>query len=270
MERLPIGGITIPPEHRATVSQRLSSGRCYDIGQLQADAYNRVPGKLTGYDCPKCLNRGDIARSVDGHLVVGSCECLKIRDSIRRMAQSGLAGSLETCTFDGYIAQEPWQHHAKERAMAFAEDTDGQWFYIGGQVGAGKTHLCTAIVGRKLEMGQSARYMMWRDDTVELKGHINDDYSAMVAPLKACDVLYIDDLFKGFRQGSGPTPADLSIAFELLNHRYQSRKTTIISSEYTLDDILELDEAIASRIYERARDYILAIGRDSGRNYRMR
>jgi DNA replication protein DnaC len=269
MERLPIGGITIPPEHRATVSQRLSSGRCYDIGQLQADAYNRTPGKLTGYDCPKCLNRGDVAKAIDGQLVVSSCECLKIRDSLRRIDQSGLSGTLETCTFEQYMATEPWQRHAKERAMEFSEQ-DGQWLYIGGQVGSGKTHLCTAIVGRMLERGKSARYMMWRDDSVELKAHINDDYAELIAPYKTCDVLYIDDLFKGFKQGSGPTQADLSIAFEILNHRYQSRKTTIISSEYTLDDIFALDEAIASRIYERARDYILAIGRDSGRNYRMR
>ena len=41
--------------------------------------------------------------------------------------------------------------------------------FIGGQVGAGKTHLCTAMVGEFLKRGISAKYMLWRDDALKLK-----------------------------------------------------------------------------------------------------
>ena len=35
--------------------------------QMQCDWYNATEGKLTGYDCPKCKNRGSIAAVKDGY-----------------------------------------------------------------------------------------------------------------------------------------------------------------------------------------------------------
>ena len=44
---------------------------------------------------------------------------------------------------------------------------------------------------------------------------------------------------------------------------------TIISSEKTLREILDIDEAVGSRIYEMAQGYILNISADPAKNYRM-
>ena len=67
-------------------------------------------------------------------------------------------------------------------------------------------------------------------------------------------MLYIDDLFKG-----NVTGADLNLAFQLINARYNDRKLiTILSSELTLSEIIEQDEALGGRIYERARGFVLA------------
>lgn len=92
---------------------------------------------------------------------------------------------------------------------------------------------------------------------VRAKAAVNDEaeYQQIVEPLKMVRVLYIDDLFKTGR-GQEPTAADVNLAFEILNARYNdSRKITILSSEWTLESILNLDEGVGSRIYERTKGY---------------
>ena len=197
---------------------------------------------------------------------------MAIRESLRRIEQSGLKRLLDEYTFDKFLATEPWQEHAKKLAMDFTVNPDGNWLYAGGQVGAGKSHLCTAIVGEFLERGKSARYMLWRDAIVSLKASVTDDeaYGSAIRGFKHADVLYIDDFFKTER-GTSPTAADINIAFELINYRYNDRRlVTIISSERLVDDIMAIDEATGSRIYQRSKQYCLSIGRDIAKNYRLR
>jgi DNA replication protein DnaC len=189
-----------------------------------------------------------------------------------RIEKSGLKQLMETCTFDSFSTEEKWQARAKQMAQDFLQDCAGNWFYAGGQVGSGKTHICTAIVGELLRLGKSARYMLWRDDIVKLKALVTDDeaYSSKIGQFKETEVLYIDDFFKTER-GKTPTTADVNIAFELLNYRYNDRGlTTIISSERQIDELLDIDEAVGSRIYQRSQRYCLIIGNDKSKNYRLR
>lgn len=233
---------------------------------------NGKPGALTGYDCTECLNRGFIHVIRDDTVVLRECMCKPIRDSRRRIRKSGLGGLIEQCTFDSFMTSEPWQSSMKDLAQHFVEDTNGNWFYAGGQVGAGKTHLCTAIAGYLLGKGKETRYMLWRDEIVQLKANINDDigYARLIGPLKTVDVLYIDDLFKT-SQGKKPTDADVGIAFEILNYRYINQHlVTIISGERDMDELLEIDEAVGSRIYQRSKNYCVIIGKDPERNYRLK
>ena len=148
-----------------------------------------------------------------------------------------------------------------------------EWLFMGGQVGAGKTHLCTAVVGKFFSMGKAARYMLWRDESPVLKAVVNsaEEYLAAMEPLKTAEVLYIDDLFKTER-GKSPTEADIKLAHELLNYRYINRNlVTIISSELLIDDLIDIDEAIGSRIYELSKqNYCVQIGYNRDKNFRLK
>lgn len=235
-----------------------------------AEYANRIPGNLTGYDCPLCLNRGYFTDVLEeaGHFyrVSRECKCMKTRRSLRAIRRSGLAPLLDRYTFDAWQEKEQWQKKAKELALAYAEKPDG-WFVMAGSVGAGKTHLCTALCGELLKRGVSVRYVIWRDLTVQAKAVVNDGeaYQAIVEPLKRVKVLYIDDLFK--TGGHKATNGDINLAFELLNHRYNSGLPTVLSSELTVEDITDIDEAVGSRIYQRSRNYYIALrGR---RNWRL-
>jgi DNA replication protein DnaC len=242
-----------------------------ELQQQECDQYNAVPGKLTGFDCSECNNRGNNAVVIDGYVMLKECRCMPRRRSLERIERSGLSKQLEKCSFDKYQATEPWQKHIKDRATAFVKDCIGNWFFIGGQVGSGKSHICTAIVGELLKQGHEAKYMLWRDEIVPLKAKVMDeDYAFEMRKYKKVKVLYIDDFFKT-ESGKLPTTAEINIAFEILNFRYNNPDLiTIISSEKGMSELLDIDEATGSRIFERSKDYSISIARDKNKNYRLK
>ncbi len=222
----------------------------------RAEAFNKNPGNLDGFDCPECLNRGFSYRVDDeGHLITTPCKCMTIRNNQRRIEQSGLSDLLSRYTFEAWKSEEEWQNELLTGAKRFAANPQG-WFSVCGKPGTGKTHICTAICGELMKRGYDVRYMLWRDAATTLKANSLDDaaaYSREIEPLKKVKVLYIDDFLKaGNRQP--PTVMDVNLAFEIINARYNaSDLITIISSERSLDELMKIDDATASRIYERTK-----------------
>ncbi len=209
-----------------------------------------MQGDKTGYDCPLCRNKGFIAKVRNGVMALTECECMVRRRSMKRIEDSGLKPVIENYRFDNFLTESKWQRDAKSIAADFLERGSG-WFVMVGSPGSGKTHLCTAICGKLIERNKSVRYMVWRRDAPRLKASVNDRsvYDKIMDDFDKADVLYIDDFWKGTI-----SEADINLAFELLNSRYNNRsKITIISSEKTIEDILDIDEAIGSRIYERSK-----------------
>lgn len=247
------------------------------------DQYNSTPGHLNdedGYDCKICMNRGSI-----GYLdVIGNCiyprypecRCMGIRRSIQRMRSSGLENSIRENTFKRFEARESWQQAMLEMAQHYLADgvKDGRWLYMGGQPGCGKTHICTAVAG-KLLYERPLLYVVWPQISKRLKALVSDaeEYEREISRLQQIDVLYIDDLFKPVKDDYGktlpPTPADLKLAFELINYRYINKLPTILSSEWHIAELADMDEATGSRIAERSRGFCMAIGRDRKRNHRL-
>lgn len=244
-------------------------------GRMRAETVNKTPGTLTGHDCPKCLNRGSIAYpSENGSVFTRECDCMKIRRCIWEMERSGLKNVIQDLSFDAYIATETWQKTIKAAAMDYADKLGG-WLLFCGQSGSGKTHLCTAVCRKRLFEGDEVRYMPWRDKVSELKSMSldNEHRAEIMASYKTAEILYIDDLFKVGKAADGscnPTGADIGIAFEIINHRYINHLPTIISTERTPNELVEIDEATGSRIIEMAGRYVFSIAQDVRRNYRLR
>lgn len=237
--------------------------------QHKVDRYNAEPGNLTGYDCQKCLNKGHMLAVVNGYETYMECSCLEIRRSLRLIEESGIKSMMEDCTFDNFIVSNKWQQNLYDLAKEYAANPCG-WFFIGGQVGAGKTHLCTAIVGSLLKSGIRSKYCLWRDESTRLKGLVNEtEYGSEIAKYKLTECLYIDDLFKT-KKGADVTPADVNLAFEILNYRYNNEMLTVISSEKTMEEILEIDQGIGSRIFQMSQDFSMNIAADPAKNYRMK
>lgn len=245
------------------------------LSKMKADTINNILGNLTGYDCPKCRNRGYIALvKDDGGISSQECDCMRIRRCIWEMEKSGLKNIIREKTFDAFTATEPWQKAIKAGAAAYAENPSG-WLLMCGQSGSGKTHLCTAVCRHRLLAGDEVRYMPWREKISEIKGMSldNDKRAEILNEYKKAQILYIDDLYKtgkAVNGSSNPTGADVGLAFEIINHRYINHIPTIISTEKTPQELVEIDEATGSRIIEMAGGNVYSIGLDQKRNYRLR
>lgn len=242
--------------------------------QRNADVFNAQarPVDETGYDCPKCKNRGLFMVIIDGSEYMRRCECMQIRASILRMKESGLGEQIQRCRFDTFNAETDWQRAMLDSARRYVSEgiEKGAWFYAGGAVGCGKTHVCTAIVGELLKT-RAALYVPWQTAVTQLRANVYDEeeYSDQLNRYKRIPVLYVDDFFKPI-EGLKPQPGDLRIAYDLINYRYINKLPTIISSEYYSMELIELDEATGSRIYEKAKGYTVNIKREAGKNYRYR
>jgi len=235
------------------------------------------PGKI--YEPPPnkenchCELCGDVGYRIywqDGHQFAEECECfnqIKFNNDLKR------SGANKEMTFENWASNFDYQVYMAAKAHEFATGgyLSGQWFFAGGQVGCGKTHICTAILHELIKTNIGCKYMMWRDEAVNLKAMVNEhqEYKEKLDELKKAPILYIDDLFKT-QNGKEPTQADVNLAFSIINYRYQDKvRTTIISCEYTTAELMAIDEAVGSRIFERSKSYRVEIKKDQGKNYRV-
>ena len=231
------------------------------------------------YKCPKCKDMGLYEPEWGKGWV--QCECQKIRIAERRIKNSGLEKEIAEKTFKNFRAETDWQRQLKETAIAYGEayfeakKTGGKmpWFFVSGEPGSGKTHICTALCGAFLKREVSVIYMQWVTDSRRLRALVNDadEFDAEIQPYIDVDVLYIDDLFKQPSHSElRATDAEGKVIFEILNRRMMQNKATIISTEWYLEDeLMAFDSGTFSRAYMLAKGFTVSIERGMDKNYRL-
>ena len=239
-----------------------------------------LPGKVyeppsinPGNENPRCELCGDVGYRFfwkNGYQFAEECECLGRIQSESKMKKAGVD---RTKTFENWVSDWDYQTYMAAKAWEYANGgyLSGQWLFVGGQVVCGKTHICTAVVNELLKTNIGCRYMTWRDEAVQLKALVNEqqEYHNRLMELCKAPVLYIDDFWK-VQKGQKPTPADVNLAFQIINFRYQDKKwATIISCEYSTEELMAIDEAVGSRIHERSKAYRVHIANDDAKNFRV-
>lgn len=233
-----------------------------ELLRSKVTALNNQDGNLPDYDCRVCRNKGVVYYSEGGTIRGRECECMAQRRNAKRLRKSGLTALLLTYTMDSYLADTDTSKAIKAKASEYIARNHG-WFVIAGNSGSGKTHICTAICGELMKQGKDLKYMLWREDAPKLKSLVNsrDEYEAAISDIFSTEVLYIDDFLKG-----NVTDADINLAFEIINRRYnEPSKLTLISTERSIQEILDIDEAVGSRIYERSKGYCLSAPKENRR-----
>ena len=224
--------------------------------------------KVSEYKCDKCRDITYIVEDGEAR----ECECKALRDCEDILRRSGVSDafrkkrfdnfdfSRDKATMDGYKIATGYALNFKDKE----KDRDNSIMFI-GQVGSGKTHLSLAIANELMDSGVGVLYMGYREVVTGIKQNIMDEvyYNRVMGRYKSCRVLLIDDLFKGSISGS-----DVNIMFEIINYRYLNGLPVIVSCEKSIDEIMNIDEAIGSRLYEMSCGYVASF---SGRrlNYRM-
>lgn len=217
---------------RAAIS-RLTSEK-----QLLLDKAGYPSDYLSGiYDCPDCKDTGYI----NGQ----KCHCFKQAVIHLLYEQSGISDVLEKENFDT-LSFEYYQGEDLERfqktvseCRKFIEtfDSDYHNLFFYGTVGTGKSFLSGCIAKELIESGHSVIYFSAaglfeilsknifdyknKDDTVDSHENLSD-----------CDLLIIDDLGTEFTKNIAP-----SVLFSLLNERHLNKRSTLISTNLSLEDV---------------------------------
>ena len=207
------------------------------------------------YSCPACKDTG----YVNGQ----KCKCLKQAIIRYLYAQSNIEKVLkeenfDTLTFDHYDDTElPLMENIVNGCKAYARDFDNEYenllFY--GGVGVGKTFLTNCIAHELLETGHSVIYFTAFQlfDTLAKyafrSGDVSDDIGRVHEDVFDCDLLIIDDL------GTEMTNTFvMSQLFLIINERDNRRKSTIISTNLSIEELSErYSERTFSRIYGKYR-----------------
>lgn len=229
----------------------------------------------SGYNCPVCGNKGGHSeyKKTTKQNWWTSCACQKHRQNEVNVNRSGL-GDLLKHKVNHFQVKQEFQAKMKEMTVQYITRAQKEWLLYLGQSGCGKTMLCSAICNQRLKEGKAVKYLLWNEfiDVLNSLGNFNSDREAYFTGFANAEILYIDDLFKG-----AVTESRKDIAFRLINHRYNHNLTTIISSELLLNDLANLDEAIASRMLQKAKftnsedkedTYVFEVKSDNKKNYR--
>lgn len=196
------------------------------------------------YDCPDCHDTG----YVDNH----KCHCFQKATIDLFYTQSHLKGLLETENFDSfsfdyysqnYIDRLSGQNSLQLAKRAYNEcqnfiqtfDSEHNNLLLFGTTGIGKTFLTHCIAKEIMNSIHSVLYLTATDffDALLSKALGRTDESLnLYEQIQECDLLIIDDL--GTERN---TEFVVSQLFVCLNDRILNQKSTIISTNLTLDEI---------------------------------
>lgn len=241
------------------------------------------------YHCEKCndsgtyfelekveymLDNGDLYESEN--VVAKICECVKVRESLQSLEDSGMTERMKRETFESYRTDESWQKTIKEKAIKFL-DSEESCFYIGGYTGSGKTKICSCMLNKYVERKRAIKYLVWRDFTTDLMENIENS-NKLIREAQEIDVLYIDDLYK-----FPPKDFEKRVLYSIINYRVNKGLKTIISSEtklknsdakeqYKYEDMITIDLAVAGRIWENAGngEFVISIANEPKYNMRFK
>lgn len=226
-------------------------------------------------DCEKCKGIGWIfTTDENGVECVKECECQEIVKARDRLEASGISEEFRKKGFKNFDDRGmPLLKRARDMAIRYCKefpmirDTRTNSVLFMGQVGSGKTHLSMAICNALMDSYKvGVRYMPYREEIIRIKQSIReeDEYDNRIKRFKEAPVLMIDDLLKG-----KSTEADVNILFEIINYRYLNNLPMIISTEKTVKELLDFDEATMSRAIEMSKGFQSEIrGREF--NYRLK
>lgn len=207
---------------------------------------------LPPYACKKCNDTG-----YDGQKM---CTCLRAALSREGMKRAGVGKLFETQRFEtfnlDYYRHDPrvqatmqsYLQICRRYADTFTTE-DSRNLLLFGATGLGKTHLSTSIAGVVVEKGYDVLYEsapnLLSAYEAERFGRGSGALVTDTSRYLACDLLIIDDL--GAEMVNSFT---VGVIYNILNTRIVSRKSTIISTNLTPDEIRSrYTDRVASRLF---------------------
>ncbi len=194
------------------------------------------------------------------------CRCVQgtlLNKRLAHLQQFSNLGALSRLTFDnlqseGRPGREPVHNFfpACEAARLFSEKPEG-WLVLVGPNGCGKTHLSCAIANQRLKMAEPVFYIVTADLLDHLRATFNSagdpENDSFFEQVKNVPLLVLDDLTM-----TVTTPWSKGKLEQLLNHRYNLRLPTVITTYVPIE---EIDENIRAHLMDNELCQVYTIGK---------
>lgn len=240
------------------------------------------------YECKKCNDVGSYIVKMKRGYFIGEveqeeeiyqeCECRKQKKINRLVASSAITDEFQKMGFGNY------QTDCKDVVVKKMKDTAFQYYdsfhdikgtrqnsiALIGQPGVGKTHLLMAVANNLITRKMiPVMYFPYVDVIKEMQANQLAKEHVITERAKNVAVLFIDDLFKpsGDRP---PSSWQQEKMYEIINHRYLNYKPMLISSELGFGELVTINEALGSRIFEMCEGYAVHAKKDFRLNHRTR
>jgi DNA replication protein DnaC len=191
--------------------------------------------------CTVCEGSGLRVVQEDGRMVARPCECRTARRTQRLLDRARIPKRYEHCILDSF---EPRYNGANRsldagllQARGFVKgypiETEGRGLLLTGSIGVGKTHLAVGILQALVtERGAHGLFYDYRDLLKQVQNSYNQSVAAteleVLRPVFEAEVLVLDEL-----GAAKPSDWVWDTVAHILNTRYNDRRTTIITTNYT-------------------------------------
>jgi DNA replication protein DnaC len=189
--------------------------------------------------CPICEGSGMHVVQQDGRQFVEPCECRIADRAARMLVRAHIPRRYEECTLDNYDLFPGASRSlaaAHRSAKKFVENyplgNNGSGLLLTGSIGVGKTHLAVGILRELVTTrGATGLFYDYRELLKQVQNSYNKQVSAteleVLAPVFNAEVLVLDEL-----GASKPSDWVWDTVAQILNTRYNDKRTTIITTNY--------------------------------------
>jgi DNA replication protein DnaC len=203
-------------------------------------------------NCPICDGVGWVKEAVPfGHPSFGvlfPCQCKQAEWARRTAEELARLSNLDAVRHKTFATFNPFVPGLRElvpRIRSYARQPDG-WLTLLGPYGVGKTHLAAAIANEALDRGEAVLFAVVPDLLDHLRATFGPQstvgYDERFELVRTVRLLILDDL-----GAESATPWAREKLYQLINHRYNYRLATVITTNLK-------PEAIEPRIYSRLCD----------------
>ena len=202
--------------------------------------------------CPACNAEAEAASKIKEE---AAARAAKVERWQKQIGQSGIPERFHTRSLNTFKAENDGQRHALDFSTAFA-DSFGQGPKTGrgaifiGMPGTGKTHLAVGIGMHLMRQGRPVLFSTVMRAIRRIKDTwsrgAEESESQAVAALVFPDLLILDEV--GVQFG---TETEKNLLFDVLNERYEKRKSTLLLSNLPLPEVRAY---LGERVFDRMRE----------------
>lgn len=237
------------------MQEKANNFRLYAVPNADENAFENEflddPERDEPQVCPICFGAGMEVVPGKG---ARPCQCRKQKSQDTQLVRTKIPKRYYDCHFQSYKVTNPSQERAFKYASKLAMEYPAteRGLLLSGTVGVGKTHLAVSILKALNERGFSCLFYEFGSLLKEIQDSFNPSTQSselkVLAPVFDAEILILDEI-----GASKPTEWVRDTMAHIINTRYNDKKLTIFTTNYSDERKNEKDETLEDRIGVRLR-----------------